>query len=76
MISAYNTPMTLVLSERLTKELERASREEGLSPSELAERFIDRALALKELSAQRRRLEPRARNAGFNKDEDFFKAIS
>ena len=68
--------MTIDLSERLTRQLESASREHGITPSELAERLIDRALALDELNAQRRRLEPYVNASGFKSEEDIFRAIS
>lgn len=68
--------VTVSLPARLARELDRISREEGTSRSEVVRDALLRQFALREFRRLRRALLPKARARGIVTDEDAFRAVS
>ena len=68
--------ITVRLSEKLEKELEKVIKAEGGSKSEVVRDAIARYLAIKRFKQLRKKVLPFAEAQGLLTDEDVFKAIS
>lgn len=68
--------ITVRLSEKLEKELEKVIKAEGGSKSEVVRDAIARYLAIKRFKQLRKKVLPFAEAQGLLTDEDIFKAIS
>jgi hypothetical protein len=68
--------ITINLPEATAEDLARASREANQSPEAFAEELVRRALSVRKLREARAKLVEHGRAAGFDSDDDVFKAIS
>jgi len=71
-----NQKIEIDLSNKLNKELEMVTIEEGLSKSELVKKAIEDYLFVRKFRSLRKKLIPKAKERGFESDEDIFKAVS
>ncbi|MCK5286897.1 MAG: ribbon-helix-helix protein, CopG family [Thermodesulfovibrionia bacterium] len=68
--------ITIRLSSKLQKELDKAVKIEKTSRSEIIRNAIDRYVAVKRFQQLRKKVLPFAEAQGLITDEDIFKAIS
>lgn len=71
-----NQKIEINLSNKLNKELELVTVEEGLSKSELIKKAIEDYLYIRKFRSLRKKLTKKAKEKGFETDEDIFKALS
>jgi metal-responsive CopG/Arc/MetJ family transcriptional regulator len=71
-----NQKIEISLPNKLNKELESITIEEGLSKSELVKKAIEDYLFIRKFRSLRKKLTPKAKEKGFESDEDIFKVVS
>ena len=70
------TRITLDIPDSLRTSLDELGRQKHLPVEELAREMLEKALILERFRQLRQELRPYAQAAGFNTDEDVFKAVS
>ncbi len=73
---SYMGAITIRLDPELQEQLERVSRQLGLTRSEVVREALRRQLSLLRFEAARERLMPLAEARGYLTDEDVFETIS
>ena len=68
--------LTIQLPDSLRASLDEIGRRQHRPVEEVARQMIEKALFLDRLRQMRQELRPYAQAAGFNNDEDVFKAVS
>ena len=68
--------ITVSLPEEITKELDRAAREDGVTRSDMVRQSLRSYLFEREFQGLRRRLMAKAAARGLHTDEDAFELIS
>ncbi len=68
--------ISISLPEKLSRQLDRAAKRQGMSRSELVRRSLRAQLYLEEIEDLRRKMTARARAQGMFTDEDVFAKVS
>ena len=68
--------ITISIPQEIKKQLDKVSRQEGVSRSDLVRESLKNFLFLRDFRALRERLIPKARAQGIYTDEDVFKLVS
>lgn len=71
-----HTTLNIELTHAQREELEKLAQGEGVPVDQLIEGWVKRALVLRRFRAIQQRVSPHARAAGFETDEDVFRAFS
>ena len=71
-----NQKFEISLPNKLNKELELVTLEEGLSKTELVKKAVEDYLFVRKFRSIRKKLTAKAKEKGIKSDEDIFKEVS